>query len=65
MNELWVARDMDGEAAFYTKKPIWDAEAGVFDQWGNFSGWISEKFAKALNLRPGECKRLVLVEETS
>lgn len=57
MNELWVARDDDGYLSGFAEKPVKDE--------GEWYGCGAFRLRRSMfpNLRPGECKRLVLAEE--
>ena len=59
MNELWVARDEDEYLSGFTQRPIKED--------GDWYGASPFRLPRTLfpDLRPGECKRLVLAEETS
>lgn len=63
MNELWVARDDDGTLTAFDAKPEWcDSCKWLVDE---SKGWETMDInpRRFPNLRPGECKRLVLAEE--
>lgn len=67
MNELWVARDGDETLHVYRdREPDWVPAT----KWtmGEFHArkWVSKIDSDLFpNLKPGECKRLVLAEESS
>lgn len=59
MNELWVARDDDGYLSGFAEKP--QKEEGVWYGLHPFR-LLRTMFPE---LRPGECRRLVMAEETN
>ena len=63
MNELWVARDGKGSLAIFENKPKEISHSGFVLS----SGWFMHLWNPMLypDLRPGECKRLVMAEEQS
>ena len=65
MNELWVARDADGAGWLFDLKPTWVTDEGVWACDGSMM--LVEQLPATMfpNLRPGECKRLVMAEESS
>lgn len=66
MNELWVAVDDDGWCCIAATQdsPKMNKKTGMYAISGKT--WsMGYSFAEAFNLRPGECKRLVMAEETS
>lgn len=65
MNELWVARDADGDVWMFLAEPRKDNGRFYPPDVNRAIAYISDSVAVAFNLRPGECKRLVLAEETS
>ena len=59
MNELWVARDDDGFLCVFSERPVKeDGDWHVL----NPSRLVRSIFP---DLMPGQCRRLVLAEETS
>lgn len=62
MNELWVARDANGDLCVFSEKPLFDERVG---QWfvvdADLASALPEDYFP--DLRPGECKRLILAEE--
>ena len=68
MNELWVARDMDGSLWEWPRKPVWresmlDFTMPDYQDVNRLSRQIPATMFPGL--RPGECRRLVLAEESS
>lgn len=61
MNELWVARDGNGVAWIYSTQPSWIESTRRFT--ASSCGRIYD--GKFPDLKTGECRRLVLAEETS
>jgi hypothetical protein len=61
VNELWVARDDDGKAWIYDTKPVW------IEDTRRFTGPSCGKAYGGTfpNLKPGECRRLVMESEVS
>lgn len=61
MTELWVARDGTGTWVFRAR-PVQNER----DLWHSQDGDVYERIpTRWLNLKPGECRRLVLSEEKS
>lgn len=65
MNELWVARDMDGDSWMFVAVPQYRNGKYFPTDESRAMAYIDSNVAVAFRLRPGECKRLVLAEETS
>lgn len=65
MNELWVARDANGDVWMFVAEPRFDGSNYYPADENRAIAYIADEVAVAFNLRPGECKRLVLAEETS
>ena len=68
MNELWVARDWDGSLWEWPRKSVWrewlkDFTMPDFQDTNRLSRQLPATMFP--DLRPGECKRLVLAEEQS
>ena len=64
MNELWVTVDDDGWCCIAAAQdsPKLNKKTGMYAISGKT--WsMGYSFAEALNLRPGDCKRLVLAAE--
>ena len=63
MNELWVARDGKGTLAIFENKPKEVCETGFLLS----HGWFQHiwEFQLYHDLKPGQCRRLVLAEETT
>lgn len=66
MNELWVAVDGDGWSSIAVSKeaPRLNEKTGIYAMSGR-SWSMGLSLAKELDLKPGQCRRLVLAEETS
>jgi len=61
MNELWVARDADGDLCEFATQPelgggVWAAPIGMPS---GFKRLIASEYP---DLAPGECRRLVMAE---
>ena len=65
MNELWVARDKSGDLTLWRKKP--ECYSGVFDMRGRdpLFGYRELDLSWVPDLKPGQCRRLVLAEGTT
>lgn len=65
MSELWVARDGDGAAWLFDLKPLWVADEKTWACDGSMR--LIEPLPRGMfpDLKPGECMRLVLAEESS
>ena len=65
MNELWVARDRSGDLWQFGQKPEWYHVEGVWD--GSASDCVLNELPKSFypDLKPGECRRLVMESEAS
>ena len=66
MNEFWIAVDFDGWSSIAVSKeaPRLNEKTGVYAMSGR-SWSMGLLLAKELNLKPGQCRRLALAEETS
>lgn len=65
MNELWVARDDKGSVWMFLAEPRKDDGRFYPQDVNRAIAYISDSVAEAFNLRPGECRRLVMAEEQS
>lgn len=65
MNELWVARDDEGSVWMFLAEPRQDGSNYYPADENRAIAYIADEVAVAFNLRPGECKRLVLAEVQS
>ena len=66
MSGLWVARDEDGWCRLSISKnaPRLNEASGMYAMDGRV--WsMGFSFGEATDLKPGECRRLVMAEETS
>lgn len=62
MNELWVARDIPGTEVVY----IYHEKPELMDKWYQTGGDMWEVSMDAFpDLKPGECRRLLMAEEQS
>ena len=64
MSELWVARDDNGSAWMFLEEPRKNKGRFFPSDVNRALAYISEPVAGAFNIRPGECKRLVMAEES-
>lgn len=65
MSELWVARDAGGDVWMFLAEPQHRDGNYYPADVGRAVTYIDDNVSVAFNLRPGECKRLVLAEESS
>lgn len=65
MNELWVARDVVNGLRQFDAQPIWNEDNLVFriSSRGTWAILMGGEYLP--DLKPGQCRRLVLAEETS
>ncbi len=64
MSELWVARDADGRVGFFGVKPRWFADrTWVYPETSASPERIPGYWFP--DLKPGECRRLVMEKEKS
>ena len=62
MNELWVARDRDGQLWLFDAKPTWAADISAFDMGLGTTFSLRMASHLYLDLGLGECRRLVMAE---
>lgn len=63
MTDPWVARDADGTLKEFDSEPDWWASFKAFVVLHR--GWRFLPKEQHPDLKPGECRRLVMEEETS